>query len=231
MSVHSLFVHSILGTKPYPQPPKKPSIAPIATLLQRKTVVEKKKQAGSLDELAQMLRDFEHPLKKSGCASFVFSHGSPGAIMLIGEAPGAQEDLEGKPFVGKSGQLLTRMFGTIGYTREDLYITNIIPWRPPGNRTPTSQEIMAFCPFIKEHVRLANPRVVILVGNTPLQAFFGTSRGGITRARGQWMSLDIEEKSIPCMAIFHPAFLLRNPSRKKDSWFDLLAIQKKLKNL
>lgn len=225
MFVRRLFVHGFLGTRPYPQPPQrrktrtqtspKPKAAP------------QKIHAESLEDLAKMMQAFEHPLKNT-CQSFVFSDGTPGPLMLIGEAPGAQEDLQGKPFVGKSGQLLTRMFETLGYTRKDLYITNIIPWRPPENRTPTPSEINAFQPFVKEHIRLANPSVVVLVGNTPLQAFFGTTKGGITRARGQWFHLKAK-KDFLCTAVFHPAYLLRNPSKKKEFWFDILSIHEKTK--
>ena len=227
MSIRRLFLHSFLGTQPYPAPPQTQKHRQAKHIPQKPAI--KKINASSLGELASLMQGFEHSLKNS-CRSFVFSDGTPGPLMLIGEAPGAQEDLEGKPFVGKSGQLLTRAFEILGYTREDLYITNIIPWRPPNNRTPSPAEISAFHPFVKEHIRLANPRVVVLVGNTPLQAFFGTSKGGITRARGQWFSLNAG-KDFPCTAIFHPAYLLRNPSKKKDFWFDLLSIQEKIKNL
>lgn len=228
MFIRRLFVHSFLGTKPYPQPPRQHNIKTQTKKTSSKTPKSPNIRASSLEDLASLMRLFDHPLKDS-CKSFVFSDGTPGPIMLIGEAPGAQEDLQGKPFVGKSGQLLTRMFETIGYTRQDLYITNIIPWRPPDNRTPTADEIGAFQPFVKEHVRLANPQVVILVGNTPLQAFFGTSKGGITRARGQWFTIN-SGKDFLCTAVFHPAYLLRNPSKKKEFWFDLLSIQEKIKD-
>ena len=233
MSVNSLFVHTLLGISPYPRPPRRASAtsAPAPRAAPTAPAPKKLEQYTSLEELKKALQSFEHPLKQPSL-SFVFSDGSStNKLMLIGEAPGAQEDAEGKPFVGKSGQLLTRMFSHIGYTREQLYITNIVPWRPPNNRTPSPSEIAAFQPFVKEHIRLIQPKAVVLVGNTPLHAFFNTQYGGITRAHGQWLSLSVENTSVPCMPVYHPAFLLRSPSKKKEFWMDLLSLKEKLSTL
>jgi len=226
----------MLGIRPYPAPPERPDAPeiiqpPKPMPITSPTKIESSQDYHSLTELAEGLKNFQHPIKQYG-QSFVFSDGDPEShIMLIGEAPGEQEDIQQKPFVGKSGQLLTRIFQMAGYTRKQLYITNIVPWRPPKNRTPSATEIQAFTPFARHHVRLAQPKIVILVGSTPLQAFFGMQYGGITRTHGQWLPLSIDKRDIPCMPIFHPAYLLRNPSRKKDVWFDVLAMRAKLLSL
>ncbi len=186
--------------------------------------------AGSLEALAEAMRAFEGLELKKGARNFVFSDGNPAArVMIIGEAPGAEEDRIGKPFVGRAGQLLDRMLTAIGLDRASTdaksaaYITNVLPWRPPGNRTPTPEEMAMMVPFLERHIALANPDVLILMGNTPCGALLG--RSGILRMRGTWT----QAAGKPAMPTTHPAYLLRNPAAKREAWADLLEIQAKLK--
>lgn len=180
--------------------------------------------ANDLAALRAALSAFEHCELKKGARNTVFSDGIPGArVMVIGEAPGRDEDIEGRPFVGKAGQLLDRMFDAIGMGRADqaapVYITNVIPWRPPQNRDPEPAEIAMMMPFVRRHVLLARPDILILMGNISCQALLG--RKGITRLRGQFT----EVLGLPVLPMFHPAYLLRNPAAKREAWQDLLALQ------
>lgn len=185
-------------------------------------------QATSLEELAKIQAGFDHCQLKRGARSFVFADGQPGAkVMIIGEAPGRDEDMQGKPFVGRAGQLLDKMLAAIdmGRNHDDapVYITNILPWRPPQNRDPDPQEMAMMLPFVRRHVELAAPDVLVLMGNISCHALLG--RRGITRLRGNWArALDK-----PALPMFHPAYLLRNPHAKRDAWHDLLMLQAKLK--
>lgn len=186
----------------------------------------------TLEDLKIALQNFEGCDLKKTAMNLVFGDGNPNAaIMLVGEAPGAEEDRQGKPFVGLSGQLLTRIFESIGLIREkDLYISNVINWRPPGNRQPTPQEIAACLPFIKRHIELVNPKILILVGGTATKALL-SDKEGITKIRGKWfeyMSPGLKAP-IKMTAIYHPSYLLRSPSRKKDVWMDVLTIKDALK--
>ncbi|MEM7190572.1 MAG: uracil-DNA glycosylase [Pseudomonadota bacterium] len=188
--------------------------------------------ADSLDALAGMLRDWNGTPLKEGARNFVFSDGLPGAhLMVIGEAPGAEEDRQGQPFVGRAGQLLDRMLDAIGLSRtsEDpataAYITNILPWRPPGNRTPSEQEAGQFVPFVERHIQLVAPKVILTMGNTPTKALLATTTG-IKRMRGNWVLHGATD--LPLMPSFHPAYLLRQPGDKRLSWFDLIAVRKAL---
>ncbi|MBV1867603.1 MAG: uracil-DNA glycosylase, partial [Marinosulfonomonas sp.] len=183
----------------------------------------------SLADLNAVIAGFEHCELKRGAKTTVFADGNPAArVMVIGEAPGRDEDIQGKPFVGRAGQLLDRMFAAIGLDRtsEDadsaLYITNILPWRPPQNRDPLPAEIAMMLPFVKRHVALAKPDILVLMGNISCQAVLG--KKGITRLRGNWTNaLDL-----PVLPMFHPAFLLRNSIAKRDAWHDLLMIKTRL---
>lgn len=188
--------------------------------------------AADLPALATAMAAFELCELKKGAQKFVFSDGNPAArVMIVGEAPGREEDRAGKPFVGQAGQLLNKMLAAIGLDRtaenpaHSVYITNVLPWRPPSNRTPDEAEIAMMLPFLERHVALANPDVLVLMGNTPCQALLG--RAGITRIRGQWM--DVLNR--PAMPMFHPAYLLRQTAAKRDAWADLLALKSKLKEL
>jgi uracil-DNA glycosylase len=157
----------------------------------------------------------------------VFADGNPKAkVMLVGEAPGADEDRLGLPFVGVSGQLLDRMMATIGLDRTSFYITNVCFWRPPGNRKPTDLELAAQKPFVERHIELVAPEVLILVGAAAAQGLLGTTEG-ITRLRGRWFQYRLGEagRTIPAMPIFHPAYLLRQPAQKRETWRDLLKVR------
>jgi len=182
-----------------------------------------------LFELAEVQAAYDLCELKRGARNFVFADGSPAArVMIIGEAPGRDEDLEGRPFVGRAGQLLDRMFAAIGLSRWSpdpeaaLYITNVMPWRPPQNRDPEPPEIAMMLPFLERHVALADPDLVILMGNTPCAAALG--QRGILRLRGKWA----QAFGRPAMPMTHPAYLLRTPAAKREAWADLLAVKARL---
>ncbi len=186
--------------------------------------------AGAIDALRAEFEAFDGCPLKETATSFVFADGVPGApLMFIGEAPGAEEDRRGRPFVGPAGRLLDRMLAAIRMTREQSYITNILPWRPPGNRNPTDSEIAACLPFLVRHIALANPRIVVAVGGIAAKALLGR-REGIMRLRGRWYDITVPGRSgpRPLRAIFHPAYLLRQPGHKREAWHDLLAIRARL---
>ncbi|MCY1127720.1 uracil-DNA glycosylase [Frigidibacter sp. RF13] len=184
-----------------------------------------------LAALAAAQAAYNHCDLKKGARNFVFADGNPAArVMVIGEAPGRDEDLEGRPFVGRAGQLLDRMFAAIGLSRTgpdaeaSLYITNVLPWRPPGNRDPEPQEIGMMLPFLTRHVELADPDLIVLMGNTPCVAALGTR--GILRLRGKWT----EAFGRPTLPMTHPAYLLRNPAAKREAWADLLEVKARLRD-
>jgi len=188
--------------------------------------------ASTLEELRAAMAAFEGSPLRETATNFVFSDGVPGAdVMIIGEAPGAEEDRQGKPFVGASGQLLDRMFGSIGLSRtENLYITNILPFRPPGNRTPTDAEISLFLPFVLRHVQLAAPRFLVLAGGVSAKGVL-QAREGITRLRGRWHQVTVLDGTVfKAIPTWHPAYLLRNPIAKRDSWADLLLLRRSMKD-
>ena len=187
----------------------------------------------SLAELEAAVRAFEGCALKRTAKNTVFADGTPGApVMIVGEAPGADEDRLGKPFVGVSGQLMDRMMAAVDLTREGgFYITNILFWRPPGNRTPTLAEQAMCLAFTRRHIELAKPRLLVLAGSVSAKAVLDTT-DGIMRLRGKWASYRLSDGSeIPTMPTFHPAYLLRTPASKRQSWQDLLAIDKKLREL
>ena len=184
----------------------------------------------SLNQLERFIKTSDNCHLKNQALNTVFSDGNPSSkIMLIGEAPGAEEDKSGKPFVGAAGQLLNKMLAAINLDRNSVYITNIVPWRPPNNRAPNTEEILLCLPFIQKHIEIIQPSILVLLGGTATKAILATTLG-ITKLRGKWHeynSLNIKE-SIPTMAMYHPAFLLRSPGHKKKTWEDLQKIQKKL---
>jgi DNA polymerase len=191
------------------------------------------RRCASLAELEVAIRDFEGCALKRTAKNTVFADGVAGApVMVVGEAPGADEDRMGKPFVGVSGQLMDRMFEAIGMSRErDVYITNILFWRPPGNRTPTLAEQAMCLAFTRRHVELARPKVVLLAGGTAAKAMLDTTEG-IMRLRGKWTTLRLDDGTeMPALPTFHPAYLLRTPASKRQSWYDLLALDKRLREL
>ena len=185
--------------------------------------------AQTLDDLRSALAAYQHCEIKQGARSLVFGDGNPAArVLILGEAPGSEEDREGRPFVGAAGQLLDKLFAAIGLSRaaadpaEAVYITNVMPWRPPQNRDPSVEEIAMMQPFVERHIALINPDVIVLMGNTPCQAILG--QRGILKLRGVWA----EGLGKPVLPMTHPAYLLRNPIAKREAWADLLVLKGKL---
>jgi DNA polymerase len=186
------------------------------------------KNAASLDALRAMLDGFEGCALKGTAKQLVFADGNPQArVMFVGEAPGRDEDIEGLPFVGRSGQLLDRMLAAIGLDRASAYIANVIPWRPPGNRTPTPQEISICLPFTRRQIELADPDVLVCLGSPAAQALL-EARDGIMKTRGRWFTYQTGTREIRAIATFHPAYLLRQPLQKRLAWRDFLAIKQAL---
>src|ERR1700722_13273091 len=187
-------------------------------------------QAMTIEALAALVAGFDAcPLKRTA-TNTVFADGNPAApVMIIGEAPGADEDRLGKPFVGRAGQLLDRMLAGIGLDRSGVQITNVIYWRPPGNRKPATAEIASCLPFVLRHIALSRPKGLVLAGGTAATSLLDTTEG-ITRLRGRWFNLAVPgiETPLPTLPMFHPAFLLRSPERKREAWRDLLALKAKL---
>src|SRR3979490_512678 len=182
---------------------------------------EAARTAPSLEVLRALLENFDGCALKSTATRLVFADGNPQArVMFVGEAPGREEDIEGLPFVGRSGKLLDRMIAAIGLDRSSAYIANVIPWRPPGNRTPTPQETQICLPFIQRQIELVNPDVLVTLGNPSTQTLLQT-REGIMRTRGRWVSYDTGSRKIRALATFHPAYLLRSPSYKRLAWQDV----------
>jgi DNA polymerase len=184
--------------------------------------------APTLEALRALLDKFDGCALRSTATQLVFADGNPKArVMFVGEAPGRDEDIEGLPFVGRSGKLLDLMIAAIGLDRSKAYIANVIPWRPPGNRTPTPQETQICLPFIQRQIELVNPDILVTLGNPSTQTLLGT-REGIMRTRGKWFDYDTGTRLIRALPTFHPAYLLRSPSYKRMSWQDLRAIAKAL---
>lgn len=189
-------------------------------------------QASTLDELRAALLKFDGCALRQTAMNLVFSDGNPlSSIMLVGEAPGEDEDRQGKPFVGVSGKLLDRMLAGIGLDRTSVYISNVIFWRPPGNRSPTDAEIAACLPFVERHIALIKPKILVLLGGVAAKTILRT-KDGITRTRGRWTDYRIAGSDpaqiIPCLPIYHPAYLLRQPAAKRQAWNDLLLLIKKV---
>ena len=209
-----------------PSAPPEPAPAQDAALAAKAAA----SSAGSLDDLRAAIAAFDQCELKRGARNLVFADGTPGArVMVLGEAPDRDEDMEGKPFVGRAGHLLDKMFAAIGLSRaaEDraqaVYLANAMPWRPPANRDPTPEELAMMRPFVERHIELAAPEVIILMGNTPCSALLGAK--GILRLRGNWA----QALGRPVLPMAHPAYLLRNPAAKREAWADLLDLQAKLR--
>jgi uracil-DNA glycosylase len=204
-----------------PQAPAAPDAAVMAAR-------EAARSAASLEELRAILDRFEGCALRATATQLVFADGDPNArLMFVGEAPGRDEDIEGLPFVGRSGKLLDRMLAAIGLDRKSVYIANIVPWRPPGNRTPTPQETAICLPFTQRQIELVDPDVLVCLGNPSTQTLLVTKEG-ITRTRGRWFRYQTGTREIRAMPTFHPAFLLRNAISKRLAWRDFLAIKKAL---
>ena len=186
------------------------------------------KSAESLEALRALLDTFEGCMLRATATQLVFADGNPkGRVMFVGEAPGRDEDIAGIPFVGRSGKLLDLMMKAVGLDRTHVYIANIVPWRPPGNRTPTPQESAICLPFIHRQIELADPDILVCLGQPSTQTLLGTKEG-ITRTRGRWFKFDTGSREIRAMATYHPAFLLRSPLQKRLAWRDFLALKKAL---
>jgi len=184
--------------------------------------------AATLAELEALVARFDGCALKRTAKSLCFARGRDGArLMLIGEAPGRDEDLQGKPFVGRAGKLLDRMLETIELSEDDVYITNTVYWRPPGNRTPTPEEVEACAPFLARQIELNAPDVLVLLGNAAAKNILHVTEG-IMRLRGKWLIYRCGDREIPTLATLHPAYLLRNPEAKRLVWRDLLALKEKL---
>lgn len=186
-------------------------------------------KASSLDELKDLVQKFDGCNLKKTAANTVFGDGSPHArVVLIGEAPGADEDRIGSPFVGKCGKLLDKMLAAININRADCYITNVLPWRPPGNRTPTDEEVAICLPFLKRQIELIKPDFLLLLGGIALKSLLDVP-DSISRTRGKWLEYVIDEqKTAQVLATYHPSYLLRSPSQKAKVWGDFLRLQKKM---
>ena len=186
----------------------------------------------TLDELKSALDKFDAGPLSDGALQAVLSRGNPASdLMIIGEAPGRDEDREGKPFVGRSGQLLDKMLAAIGLRsgygeEDDVYIGNVCFWRPPNNRKPTPEELELCRPFVNRHIQLVQPKLILLTGGTSMQSMTGVS--GIMKNRGQWQSINVGSGDIPALPLYHPAFLLRQPALKAEAWQDLLTLRQAL---
>ncbi len=200
----------------------------VSDVLNTDSVKPSSGQITSLSKLKQAMAAVDISIKH--CATnMVFGMGNEKAdILLLGEAPGAEEDKQGLPFVGQSGQLLDKVLAAIGLDRTKVYITNILPWRPPGNRTPNTQEVALFRPYVLKHISLINPRVVVCLGGTSTKALLQTS-DGIMRLHGRWTSA--EGVSAKIMPTFHPAYLLRSPSQKREFWRDFLIVREEIQKV
>ena len=218
--------------KPRPQPAAPAPVLPEAALKAEPAETQAlAAEAKTLDELRAVMDAYDGCGLKARAKQLCFADGNPAAeIMLIGEAPGSEEDLQGKPFVGRAGQLLDRMLGAIGLDRTKVFIVNTVPWRPPGNREPTPDE-MALCrPFLERQVELVAPKLLVTLGNVPTKSLFATNTG-IMRMRGQWKDLTIGSHTAPALAMFHPAYLLRQPAQKGLAWRDMLALDARMSDL
>ena len=194
-----------------------------------KPKVEDKSQ--KLNELREEIKNIDNCTLKKNASKLVFSDGNyKSKIMIVGEGPGEKEDREGKPFVGEAGILLNKMLKAINLKRENVYITNVVNYRPPNNRKPEYVEITRYSNFLKKHISIIDPKILILMGSTAMESLFG-SNIKITKERGSWKDIIINNKTYLCMITFHPAYLLRQPENKKYSWTDLKEIRKKIDQL
>jgi DNA polymerase len=223
---------AVTANRPPPRPsPASGGSAPVLPPSPEAAVMaarEAAKSAASLEALRAILDGFEGCALKGTAKQLVFADGNPEArLMFVGEAPGREEDIEGLPFVGRSGQLLDRMLAAIGLDRTAVYIANIIPWRPPGNRTPTPQEAAICLPFVLRQIELADPDVLVCLGGPSAQALLGVKEG-ILKTRGRWFAYHTGTREIRAIATLHPAYLLRQPLQKRLAWRDFLAIRKAL---
>jgi DNA polymerase len=211
-------------TAPVTSPSQAPPAAPDTAVMAARDAA---RSAASLDELRALLDGFDGCALKATASRLVFADGNPeGRLMMVGEAPGRDEDIEGLPFVGRSGKLLDLMLNAVGLDRSKVYIANIVPWRPPGNRTPTPVETQICLPFIQRQIELADPDILVCVGGPSAAALLNLQ--GIVKNRGRWLAYHTGTREIRAMATLHPAYLLRSPIAKRLAWRDMLAIRKAL---
>ena len=188
-------------------------------------------KAEKLEKLKKSISNIKNCELKKSATNIVFADGNPKAkIMLIGEGPGSNEDQEGLPFVGRAGALLDKMLASINLDRKNVYITNVVNYRPPGNRRPTEEEIAKYLPYLKKHIEIINPKILVLLGSTALNALIG-NKIVISKARGQWIEKQFGECKTSVIVTFHPAFLIRQPAQKKMSWIDLKMIRERKSKL
>lgn len=202
---------------------------PVSSSVALKNAVDACNKANTLDELKDTLIRFDGCNLKKTATNTVFGDGHPQAkIMLIGEAPGADEDRQGKPFVGRCGKLLDKMLGAIKISRAECFITNVLPWRPPGNRPPTDDEIAVCLPFLKRQIELVNPDFILILGGIALKSVTDCE-DSISRARGKWLDYKIsEEKTALVLATYHPSYLLRSSAQKAKAWTDFIRLKKRI---
>ena len=216
------------GLPGFAAPPLVGGAAALSAELAARSAREAAAEARTLDELKAVLEAFEGCSLKGTATRLAFSDGDPaGRVMAVGEAPGAEEDRQGRPFSGRSGQLLDRMLAAIGLDRSAVYVANVVPWRPPGNRTPTPQEVAICRPFIARQIELADPEVLVCLGGPAAQSLLG-AKEGIMRLRGRWHDYDTGTRTVRALPMLHPAYLLRTPAHKKLAWADLRALRKAL---
>lgn len=197
---------------------------------QRQPSISKDK-AQNLQKLREKIKDIKNCKLKENASNIVFSDGNPNSkIMIIGEGPGANEDKEGFPFVGRAGQLLDKMLNAINLSRDNVYITNVVNYRPPENRKPTDEEVKRYLPFLKKHIEIIRPKIILLLGSTAMNAILSNT-DVISKMRGKWYEIEINDLKLYSIVSFHPAYLLRQPDQKKLSWIDLKMIRDKFKKL
>ena len=220
-----------IDQRPSPDVAARTSAAPAAPPAPEVAIMaarEAARNAASLEELRTILDGFDGCALKGTARRLVFADGNPQArVMFVGEAPGRDEDIEGLPFVGRSGKLLDRMMAGIGLDRRSAYIANVVPWRPPGNRTPTPQESAVCLPFTLRQIELADPDILVCLGSPSTQTLLN-SKDGILKTRGRWLPFHTGTREIRAIATLHPAYLLRQPLQKRFAWRDFLAIKKAL---
>jgi DNA polymerase len=216
------------GTSGSPQAARPRAVTPLGASEAETGARRIARAANSLQELEAALQNFDGCGLKATATKLCFYRGAPNSdLMIIGEAPGRDEDLAGKPFVGRAGQLLDKMLNAIGRTEANVHITNVVYWRPPGNRTPTPQEALACRPFLERQIELVAPKILVAVGGSAAKEMLGAAEG-IMRLRGKWREIEIGDRKIPAIATLHPAYLLRTPAAKQLAWIDLLQIRSKL---
>ena len=237
--VNRLAAKAVIAPAAAPSPvarsgPAKPAASPAPPVMTDAigSAIAGAQAATSLAELKAALESFEGCALKRGATNTVFADGTPaGGVMVIGEAPGRDEDKIGKPFVGRAGQLLDKMLASVGLSRQtNCYITNVINWRPPDNRDPTPEEAAMCLPFLRRHIELADPKVMVLLGAVAARHVVGLT-DGIMRSRGRWMEYRIGDRMVPLLLTLHPAYLLRQPAHKKLAWRDLQSLAAKMESL